>query len=128
MRPFRFRSFPLASGLCFLILLMLALGIGQNGAANGFAGLDGSAARVWDHEGGHAAPLHIAKAVKIAPRPFCMKHGGQGIALPSFTARLFAPAERRCAAPFPPEHHLPRLSDFRGMLPLPCAPPMTSSL
>ena len=122
--------FPLPSKACFLlVLLMLVLGMGQEGAARGIlSSFDASAPRSWNREDRHGAFLQIVQTRPPAPRLCVKQSGGQGAALPPRVARLFPPVPLGILSPFPCEHLLPRLSDFRGMLPLPCAPPSLASL
>lgn len=126
----RTSTFLLPSKACFLlVLLMLVLGMGQEGAARGIlSSFDASAPRAWNREDRHGALLQIVQTRQSLPRLCVKQSGGQGAALPPCAARLFPPVPRDILSPFPGEHLLPRLSDFRGMLPLPCAPPSLASL
>lgn len=122
--------FPLPSKVCFLlVLLMLVFGAGQEGAASSIlSSFDASAPRSWNREDRHGALLQIVQTRQSLPRLCVKQGGGQGAALPPRVAPLFPPVPRDILSLSLDEHHLPRLSDFRGMLPLPCAPPSLASL
>lgn len=129
MKPPTSRS-PLLNKACFfLVLLMLVLGAGEGGAASAIlSSLDGSAARAWNREDRHAVSPQVIQTRHLAPRQCVKQSGGQGAALPPRVSRPLPSVPTRILASPPQEHLLPRLSDFRGMLPLPCAPPCPASL